>query len=162
MKKKTSSLFLIPLVMLLAACSLGCSQSNDFPKASEDEIKLIIQLDLKEDIGLLVLDNMLDGIETSGGISNADKSMLRRDDVLDWTFSRQEYGSLEVAADLSVRFRVITEYFDPNYENNYPEEYTVLLDPLSFEVECGHTYHVTITGDKEGGYQAALDESTVG
>ena len=60
---------------------------------------------------------------------------------------------------LSVRFRVITEYCDPNYENDYPEEYTVLLDPISFNADFRETYHITITGDKENGYQASLDET---
>lgn len=142
---------------MLVTCISGCSQSDNALKAAEDEIKLIIQLDLKEDIGLLILDNTLNGIETSGGISNADKSNLKRNDVLDWTLSKQEYDNPTGPAPLTVRFRVITQYCDPNYENDYPEEYTMLLDPISLEADFGRDYYITITGDKESGYQAAQD-----
>ena len=155
MKKKACLQFFTILFMVLAFCISGCSQSDDAPpKAAEDEIMLVIQLDLKEDIGLLVLDQNLSGSETSGGISNADRTMLKHDEVLYWTFSRQNYENLPETVDLSVRFRVITQYFDPNYENIYPEEYTVLLDPVSFPADFGETYHITITGDRQTGYQA--------
>ena len=77
MRKKMSILLFTLLVMLLAVSMSGCSGSDDAPpQVAEDEILLIIQLDLKEDIGLLILDQNLDGVETSGGISNADKSKL--------------------------------------------------------------------------------------
>lgn len=158
MKKKTSILFLVLLIMILTACMSGCGEPDAFPQAAEDEIKLIIQLDVKEDIGLLILDNSLDGTETIGGISNADKSMLRHDDLLDWTLSKQDYGNPADSVNLSIRFRIITEYCEPNYESIYPEEYTVLLDPISFDADFGETYHITITGNKENGYQAVLDE----
>lgn len=160
MRKKMSILLFTLLVMLLAVSMSGCSGSDDAPpQAAEDEILLIIQLDLKEDIGLLILDQNLDGVEASGGISNADKSMLKHNDVLYWTLNKQEYENPADAGNLSVRCRVITEYCDPNYENDYPEEYTVLLDPVSFNADFGETYHITITGDKENGYRAALDET---
>ena len=61
MKKKTSILFLVLLIMILTACMSGCGVPDALPQAAEDEIKLIIQLDVKEDIGLLILDNNLDG-----------------------------------------------------------------------------------------------------
>lgn len=157
MRKQTCKTLFVLLVVMLAACISGCGQQDNAPQAMEDEIKLLIQLDLEEDIGLLVLDNTLDGVETSGGISNADKSMLKRNDIVDWTISKQDYGNPADTADLSVRFRVITEYCEPNYDNDYPEEFTVLLDPISFKAEFGKSYHVTITGDKESGYQAALN-----
>ena len=41
---------------------------------ADDEIALHIQLDTKEDIGLLVYDYRADGQEYSGGTSNADRS----------------------------------------------------------------------------------------
>ena len=153
LRRKTDILFLVLLVMMLAACMSGCSQSNDTPpQVEEDEIKLIIQLKLKENIGLLILDNNLDGFETSGGISNADKSDLKSNEVLYWLLHKQEYDNPKDTVDLSVRFRVITEYCDPNYENDYPEELTILLDAISFKADFGKDYHITITGDKESGY----------
>ncbi len=63
------------------------------PKAAEDEIRLVIQLDLKEEIGLLILDNTLDGTETSGGISNTDRTMLKLDELLYWTISKEVYDN---------------------------------------------------------------------
>ena len=42
-----------------------------------DEIALYIQLDTREDIGLLVYDYRVDGRDYGGGISNADKSPLK-------------------------------------------------------------------------------------
>ena len=143
MRKKMGILFIVFLVVMLEVCMTGCSQSEDAAKAAEDEIKLTIQLDLKEDIGLLILDNNLNGVETSGGISNADKTTLKHDEVLDWTLSKQEYEK---------------EYCDPNYENDYPEEYTILTDAISFTASFGETYSITITGDNVNGYQAVLNE----
>ena len=159
MRKKTCILFFVLLVMVFAVCMAGCSHSDDTPpRVAEDEIKLIIQLDLKEKIGLLILDNNLDGFETSGGISNADKSDLKSNEVLYWSLHKQEYDNPADTVNLSVRFRIITQYCDPNYENNYPEEFTILLDTISFKADFGKDYHITITGDKESGYQAELDE----
>ena len=160
MRKKMSILLFTLLVMLLAVSMSGCSGSDDAPpQVAEDEILLIIQLDLKEDIGLLILDQNLDGVETSGGISNADKSDLKSNEIVYWTLHKQEYENPADSVGLSVRFRVITEYCDPNYENDYPEEYTVLLDPISFNADFRETYHITRAGEKENGYQASLDET---
>ncbi len=157
MRNKKSILFSTLLFLLLAFCLSGCNGSDSIPpQATEEEIMLIIQLDLKEDIGLLILDTNMDGVEASGGISNADRSLLKHNEVLYWTFSKQEYKNTVDSVNLSVRFRVIMEYCDPNYENDYPEEYTVLLDPISYKADFGETYHVSITGDKEKGYQAEL------
>ncbi len=155
MKKKNGILFLTFLVMMLAVCISGCSASDN---VLQDEISLIIQLDLKEDIGLLILDNNLNGVETSGGISNADKTDLKSNEVLSWSINKQDHNTTTDTVDLSVRFRVITEYCDPNYENDYPEEYTMLLDAISFKADFGKVYHITITGDKVNGYRAVLDE----
>lgn len=158
MRKKRGFLFLILLVMVLAVYLSGCRGSDATPQAAEDEIKMEIELDVKEDIGLLILDNKVDGTETSGGISNADRSKLKHDEALYWSLSKREYKVAANTVDLSVRFRVITEYCDPNYENQYPEEYTVFIDPISFQAEFGKVYHITITGDRESGYHATLDE----
>ena len=159
MNRKTGILISALLALALAVGIAGCRQADDaLPPAAEDEVKLAIHLDLQEDIGLLVLDCTLDGATTSGGVCNVDKSLLKRDEVLDWTLSKQDYGNPADPAQLTLRFKVITAYFDPNYENDYPAEYTVPLEPLSFTVVLGQTYHLTITGDRENGYQAALME----
>ena len=146
------------LAIILSLTITGCGL---FPRADqnkENEIRLRIQLDLKEDIGLLVIDASYDGIETSGGISNVDKTMLKKDELLDWTIDKQFYENANDTGHLKLRFRVVTEYCDPNYENIYPEELVVLLEPIEFEAAFGETYEITITGSHAEGYQATLEE----
>ena len=125
---------------------------------SGDEIVLHIRLDTKEDIGLLVYDCRADDTETSGGVSNADRSMLRHDsDDLFAVWNKQELDTEADAVDLTLRFRIITEYTDPNYENVYPDEISRYLDPVSWKAHFGESYSVTITGDRINGYQAVLN-----
>ena len=102
-----------------------------------DEIAVHIQLHTKEDIGLLVFDSCADGSEYSGGISNADKSLIKHDsdNILVW--NRQELNASSDAVKLRVQFRVITEYVAPNYENIYPEDITRYLEPVSWEARFG-------------------------
>ncbi len=159
MKKKICISVIVLVVLLLAFVASRFYRSFQPCKVAEDEIMLVMKLDLKEDIGLLILDNNMNGKETSGGTSNADGSKLKHDEVLNWIMKKKEYGDPEGTTELSVRFRVVTEYFVPNYDNIYPEEYVVLLEPLTFKVDFGETYNITITGDKENGYQAVLDEN---
>ncbi len=159
MKKKICISVIVLVVLLLAFLASRIWIFSQPYKLAKDEIMLVIKLDLKEDIGLLILDNKMNGKETSGGTSNADRSMLKHDEVLYWRMNKKEYANPEGTTELSVHFRVVTEYCTPNYENIYPEEYVVWLDPLTFNVDFGETYNITITGDKENGYQAVLDEN---
>ena len=134
---------------------LGGDNPSDYVVGA-DEIALIIQLNTEEDIGLLVFDYSVDGREHGGGISNADKTELKHDDRLIWVWKREE---LECSADvikLTIQFRIITEYVDPNYENVYPDSLTRALSPISFEARFGESYSFVITGDNMNGYQIAL------
>ena len=121
-----------------------------------DEIAVHIQFDIKEDVGLLVFDYCADGSEYSGGISNADKSLLEHDSSNILVWNRQELNSSSAAVGLSVQFRIITEYVAPNYENIYPKEITRYLEPVSWEASFGESYFIAITGDKTHGYKAVL------
>ena len=130
-----------------------CGDNAREYEVGADEIALIIHLNTEEDIGLLVLDYSADGREQSGGISNADKTELEHDEQLIWIWNRED---LECSADvinLTIRFRIITEYIDPNYENLYPDSLTRTLAPISFEARFGETYSFVITGDRNNGYQ---------
>lgn len=149
---------LLLAVMLLSLVLAGCSWFEAGPTpAEENEIKVLIDLDLKEDIGLLLIDYQVDDETGKSGISNADKSLLRRDDVnLDWSYYWKSPDAPPDAADVSLQFIVVTEYFDPDYEFNYPEEYLIPMEAVTFSAEYGKTYRVTVTGDRESGYQAAL------
>ena len=158
MKRKNRTAILVCVAALLAVGMVGCGRSSDAPQAAGDEIQLIIRLDLKEDIGLLIIDHDLGGNKGSGGISNADRSMIKRDDVLYWTFDKQYYDNPADTADLTLRFTVVTEYCDPNYDNIYPEEYMIPMEAVSFRADFGKAYSVTIAGDKDKGYQAVLGE----
>ena len=135
-----------------------CGDNAREYEVGADEIALIIHLNTEEDIGLLVLDYNADGREQSGGISNADKTELEHDEQLIWIWNRED---LECSADvinLTIRFRIITEYIDPNYENLYPDSLTRTLAPISFEARFGEAYSFVITGDRNNGYQLLLYE----
>lgn len=108
---------------------------------ADNEIALHIQFDTKDDIGLLVYDYRVDNHEYGEDISNADKSLIKHDsDVVE----------------LSIPFRIITEYVNPNYENVYPESITKYANPLLLEARFGKNYFVMITDDKTNGYIAIL------
>jgi len=124
-----------------------------------DEIRVKIRLDLGEDIGLLIYRYDVNGVEGSGGASNADKTLLRRDsDDLEWSFERELLEAPAARADVRLRFSVVEEYADPNFDNIYPEELVIPMNELRFSADFGETYFVTITGDRENGYTAALSE----
>lgn len=130
-------------------------RSEEYTPA-DNEIALHIQLDTKEDIGLLVYDYRADGQEYSGGTSNADRSLIKHDSDVIVVWSKEELAATSDVVELSIQFRIITEYVNPNYENVYPESITRYTNPLSLEVQFGKSYFVTITGDKTKGYTATL------
>ena len=123
-----------------------------------DEIALNIQLNTEEDFGLLVLDYSVDGREQSGGISNADKTELKHDEQLVWIWNREDLQCSADVINLTIRFRIITEYVDPNYENLYPDSLTRTLAPISFEARFGEAYSFVITGNSNNGYQLLQKE----
>lgn len=124
---------------------------------AHDEIALHIQLDTEEDVGLVVFDYCADGHAYSGGISNADKSLIKHDSDNIWVWNRQQLGGTADTVAISMRLRIITEYVSPNYENIYPEAITRYMNPISWEARFGESYFVAITGDKTNGYQAVLN-----
>ena len=123
-----------------------------------NEIALHIQLETGEDIGLLVYDYCADGRAYSGGTSNADGSLIRHDSNIIVGLEKEALNSPADPVALSMRFRIITEYVTPNYENVYPEDITNYVEPISWEAHFGESYLITITGDKTNGYQAVLNE----
>lgn len=123
---------------------------------ADDEIALHIKLNTKEDIGLLVYDYHADNREYSGGMSNADRSLIRRDSDNLQVWNKRELNSSSDTVAFSIQLRIITECVDPNYENIYPEDITRYIEPISWEAHFGKSYFITITGDKINGYQAVL------
>ena len=150
----------LAVVAVLAIAVIFAFHRTDQPsEINENEIALQIQLDLKEDVGLLIIDSDIDGQKESGGISNADKTMLKKDDLIYWSIDKQHYETVSDMVELLLNFTVITEYCDPTYENIYPEEYPMPMKPITFTAKFGDAYSIRITGDKVNGYQAIMEQA---
>ena len=154
MKKKTIGM-IVAIVIVLGLILVVYHQiiPNEYVPAA-DEIALHLQLDTEEDIGLLVYDYRAGSHEYSGGISNADRSLIKHDSDNVVVWNQEELDNLSDTFALSIQFRIITEYVAPNYENIYPEDITKYTEPISWEARFGESYFITITGDKTNGYQA--------
>ena len=124
---------------------------------ADDEIALHLKLDTEEDVGLLVYDYRAGSLEYSGGISNADGSLIQHDSDNIVVWNREELNLSSDTFELSMQFRIITEYVAPNYENVYPDDITKYMEPISWEAHFGESYCITITGDQTNGYQAVLN-----
>ena len=83
---------------------------------ADDEIALQIKLDTKEDFGLLLIEYDANGSGGRGGMSNADKSLLKHDAQLFYTLPEHAFDDPSDLEDLSIRFTIITEYVEPNFE----------------------------------------------
>lgn len=157
MKKKTIGIIVSIVVVLGLGLIIYNQIIPDEYEPADDEIALHIQLDIGEDVGLLVYDYRVDGREYSGGISNADRSLIRHDSDIIVVWNKEELNNPSDAFELSVQFRIITEYVAPNYENVYPEDITKYMEPVSWKARFGESYFITITGDKTNGYNAVLN-----
>ena len=161
MKKKIIIIVCSIVFVLLAAVSGWILYNRFFPeeyKVGEDEIALRIQMDTKEDIGLLVYDYNIAGHDCGGGISNPDRSMIKHDEELIATWDKEQLKlatgceDFEDELPINMRFRIITEYQDPNFDNVYPESITSYLEPIEWTAHIGQEYKVRITGDEAKGY----------
>ena len=158
MKKWTIAIPVATVIVLgLSLVVYNLIIPNEYVPA-DDEIALHIQLDTEEDIGLLVYDYRADGHEYSGGISNADGSLIQHDSDNMIVWNKEELNNPSDTFELSMRFRIITEYVAPNYENVYPDDITRYMEPISWEARLGESYYIAITGDKANGYRAVLNE----
>lgn len=162
MSKNKKIIICVICVLVVSALvfALFVNNKNDEYKIANDEIALQIKLDTKEDVGLIIYDYNVGGIEQTGGISNADKSLIQHNDLIIEPMSKQlEFNNLNDIEDLIIKFTIITEYVDPNYDNIYPEEYTKTIEtPISLKAHYGESYSITISGDKTNGYRATLEE----
>lgn len=157
MKKKVIGIVTaIVIVLGLSLVAYNQITSDEYVPAA-DEIALHIQLDTEEDVGLLVYDYRTNSHEYSGGISNADKSLIKHDSDNIVVWNKEELNNLSDTFELLMQFRIITEYVAPNYENVYPDDITKHIEPISWEAHFGETYFITITGGKTNGYKAVLN-----
>ena len=162
MNKKAIVIIAVSAAVVITACAVFVAAALYkwmFPGeyvVGEDEIALYITLELDEDIGLIVYDYTANGRAYSGGVSNADRSMIKRDDVIINVWDKEQLECDGETVDLTFKFRIITEYIDPNYENVYPVELTRYIDPVSLRAEFGNAYRIVISGGKESGYKALV------
>jgi len=157
MKKKVIGIVTaIVIVLGLSLVAYNQITPDEYVPAA-DEIALHIQLDTEEDVGLLVYDYRTNSHEYSGGISNADKSLIKHDSDNIVVWNKEELNNLSDTFELLMQFRIITEYVAPNYENVYPDDITKHIEPISWEAHFGETYFITITGGKTNGYKAVLN-----
>lgn len=155
MKNKKLCLSIILLIFTMLFAFSGCDNTvYDIPE--EDKIVVNIQLDLDEDIGLLITDWNINGQTGTSGVINADKSKIIRDSNETWEFDRFILNKEADTYELKLKFTIVTEYFEPNYEFDYPEEYTIPTNEISFTAEFGKTYSVIISGGQQNGYNAVL------
>ena len=159
MNKKKMKISVAIVIVFVLGVLLYFQMSSDELKVADDEIVMHIQLDTKEDIGLIVFDYIVDGHEYSGGIANADKSLISHDSKEIQVWNKQELNTSSDSVDISMHFRIITEYVDPNYENIYPNDITKNIGlPISWNAKFGEEYFVTITGDNLNGYIVELNK----
>ena len=158
MKKKIIGI-IAAMVIVLGLSLIVYNQIifNEEYAPTDDEIALHLQLDTEEDVGLLVYDYRADSHEYSGGISNADGSLIKHDSNNIVVLNKGELNNIADTFELSMQFRIITEYVAPNYENVYPDDITKYMEPISWEAHFGESYFITITGDKVNGYKAVLN-----
>ena len=96
--RKSGITIAVLLVLELTSCFTQMTRDAYMP--AEDEIALQIQFDIKEDIGLLVYDYCADGHAYSGGMSNADKSLIQHDSHMIIGWKKQELNSSSNAGTL--------------------------------------------------------------
>lgn len=158
MKKKIIVILTFLIIAVIAAVVVHNRIVPDEFKVGEDQIALRIKMNTREDIGLLVFDYSLNGHEHGGGMSNADRSKIKHDDELIQVWEREELKGVTAPVKIKIRFRVITDYVDPNYENDYPEELTKYLDPIEWETDFGREYRITISGNSVDGYKLDFEK----
>lgn len=145
------------IVLTFGFLFLSINNKRDIEVAN-DEISLRIQLDTREDIGLIIIDYSTDDESGIIGIGNADKSMLKHNDLVIENFTKENFENPSDIKKLTLQFKVITDCTEPNMDFDYPKEYTKILDPISLEAEFGESYNIIISGDKTNGYKAVLEE----
>ncbi len=158
MAKRNRILFaVLILLLILAGAFLFYWLRNAAPfEPGEDETALRINMDTDEDVGLIVFDYEADGHKYSGGVSNADRSLIKHDDSIINVWNREDLGCEGDSISVTFEFRIITDYIDPNFENIYPEEITRRIDPLTLDMEFGKIYDITIRGSRDKGYRAVV------
>ena len=139
--------------ILLALPLPGCGE----PYApADDEIALRIQLDLDEDIGLLVIDYAAGESSGSGGVSNADKSPLRRDELLFYTLERHFFDDPSAVGQPAPGLHGHNGVSGAQLRKRLPRGIHLPAGGVILGAEFGEVYSLVISGGTESGYEAVL------
>lgn len=148
-------IFLIILLSIILYIIINKNNKVEETEPSDEEIFFHINLDVPKDFGLLLIEYETKGASGSGGVSNANKSLIKHNDKLTYSLSKQDFDNATDITDLTLTFKIVTEYVDPNCEDNYPASSIITLNPVQINAHYGNTYHITITSD-ENSYQSIL------
>lgn len=148
-------IFLIILLSITLCLIINKNNKVEKTEPSDEEIFFHINLDVPKDFGLLLIEYETKDASGSGGVSNANKSLIKHNDNLTYSLSKQDFNNASDITDLTLTFKIVTEYVEPNYEDNYPASSIITLNPVQINAHYGNTYHITITND-ENSYQAIL------
>lgn len=152
MKTKIISLIIVVITLM----TIGCNYST-YTEKSKNEIRFNVQLDLDKNIGLLLSEWYVNGQKGMSGTANSDGSMLNAHMNDFWEIDRNAFEDVDDIVDLDLTFIIVSEYFEPNYEFDYPEEYMFYTNTISMKAEFGTTYYITITGNKVDGYKLIVN-----
>ena len=70
--------------------------------------------------------------------------------------SCRQFEDPDEPKEITLRFSVITEYADPNFENRYPAELTIATDPVTISARFGDTVRIIVHGGRDSGYWVEL------
>lgn len=160
MKKK--KLIILFLILFILAGTIYWYLSDREYQPAEDEIAVHVQLDTEEDIGLLLYDVYVNGEEVfNGGVSNADRTMIAKDEEEVIALNKEMLNTQDQEIALSIQWKIITEYEDPDYDFDYPEEITKMVEPaVDLDAQFGSSCFITITGSKNSSYQAVVNQQS--
>lgn len=149
-------IFIIILLSIILCIIINKNNKVEETEPSDEEIFFHINLDVPKDFGLLLIEYETKGASGSGGVSNANKSLIKHNDKLTYSLSKQDFNNASDITDLTLTFKIVTEYVDPNYEDNYPASSIINLNPIRVNAHYGNTYYITITTNDKNNYQAFL------
>lgn len=162
------SILLLALAFLLQLTSCTMKRAAEEPNVEEtsveeDELLFCYEVDTDDDICYISHDLLLNGELMSGGLTSvADSSTLSG--MAYCTISPEDLWESEDLSQLSVRLYVsdnLDNLEDMSASAAHQDEYAI-KNELKINAEYGHTYHITISGNKTEGYTASLKENTLG
>lgn len=157
-KKKILTILIGVILILFVFMYLYYSSFTSEYIPNNGEIALHIKLNTDEDIGLIVYDYEINNHKYSGGISNADASLINKTSDNIVILRKNELNTSLDSFNIDMQIRIITEYVSPNFENIYDEDITRYTNSILINSAFGNSYYIDIIGNKENGYTAILED----